>query len=185
MRQAFDVQRTELHTILCHAKVKVGGSIFLYVASVIDQMMEIASLPFVGATRCLRTADVEHILSISCIQMWKSVENSFSIHALICQMWLVSVIHIFAWYGPEVPRCYRNTSITKHWILVPNFRRKISNFCLAQMLYPKLCNKLNVPKAQYVCECVFHDICVSEGLNHRTSLRIAMIREKVEQGKTV
>jgi hypothetical protein len=56
--------------------------------------------------------------------------------------------------------------------LVPNFRVKIWNKYLADVMFPKLSARVEFPNGRPRCYCVVHDVLTSEGLDWRIPRRI-------------
>lgn len=71
--------------------------------------------------------------------------------------------------NPEALENYLNT-------LVPNFRRKIGHWFLADGLFPKLKNRIRFPHGRPQCDCIIHTTLVPRGLDYRTLGRASMMR---------
>ncbi|KAI1635874.1 hypothetical protein F4809DRAFT_612245 [Biscogniauxia mediterranea] len=69
--------------------------------------------------------------------------------------------------------------------LVPDFRRKMGNMYLADVMFPKLKGRVLFPHGRPHCYCVVHDVLAPEGLDWRVSwqIRNSLRQENFEEGE--
>jgi len=69
--------------------------------------------------------------------------------------------------------------------LVPNFQKKISNWVLADVMFPKLKACVRFPNGRPECRCVMHDTVTPEGLNWATLLVLSQLRRMFPEAKEI
>ncbi|KAL8995984.1 MAG: hypothetical protein Q9169_004400 [Polycauliona sp. 2 TL-2023] len=177
--QGIDISMLESQQIHLRAPTATEVGIYRFIAEVKHALS--GSYCPCSTTRCFFHSIYESYLSLES-------ESNYGFHGTnTWERWQLLNLYAYVFDLPAFdPRAMqdakrdRDPNALEKYLdrLVPDFKRKIGNFYLADVMFPKLRSRLEVPNDHHVCECVFHDVCLSEGMDRWVLPKIALMRDK-------